>query len=129
MRSKTPELHPLTEFDYGPLFGGSERHDHARVQSTVVDADERLRWARRALLGSNLETFGAEDVRRAVVERRPHYLETGHWIGGVFRSTLFVLESHERSTHPAAKARWILRYRLSEEGQRARASLIAELRL
>jgi len=106
-----------------PLFGGPERHGHARPQSTAVDPNERIAWARRALLMSNLETFGSEDVRRMVCEMRPHFLQTGYWIGGVFRSPLFTLASHERSTREAAKARWILRYRLSDEGRAARREL------
>ena len=128
MRSKaTDGPPPSQEFEYGPLFGGSRDYVHERPQSTAVDPDERLAWARRALLLSNLETFTAETVREFVVQMRPHYVQSGRWIGHVFMNCpLFEKLSAENAKREAAAARTIWRYRLTPEGRATRRNLTSE---
>jgi len=116
------ELHPSVEFDYGPLFGGTDP-EASREQTYQVDPDERLGWARRALLMTNLVTFTADDARRAVEGMRPHYLGSGRWLGGIFQCPLFERIEPVRSTREKAKARWMWRYNLTPEGVEARRKL------
>lgn len=107
------ERHDLTE--RLPLFAGEPE-----PIVKPLDPEARLEWARRAILLSNLETFGAEDVRRCVDEMRPELLGAGLWLGFTFRHQWFAVVGHEHAQRPEAKGRWVLRYKLSDAGRNAR---------
>jgi hypothetical protein len=87
------------------------------------DQAERLAWARRALLLSNLDTFTALEAREAVESMRPDLLGSGFWLGFVFQCEFFTILNHEKSTRPKAKGRWIRRWKLSDAGIRERRAL------
>ena len=103
--------------DYGPLF---------TKQTYKLNYTKIIEWARDQLLRSDLETFTADDVRRIVETKRPHWLGSGRWIGLTFDSPLFEYVEHAPSDRPAARGRQIMRYRLTEGGQAVRARLHSE---
>ena len=88
-----------------------------------VDPEERLEWARRALLLSNLDTLTAESVREFVMEMRPELIGSGRWLGFVFRCSWFTMIRPEQATRPEARARWLWSYKLSDAGIRERQRL------
>lgn len=105
--------------DFGPLFGGKDTIEEP-ARPRAVDPDERLAWARDAILASNLETFTAEDVRRFVEEMRPELLGSGFWIASVFRCDWFRMLRIEQAEREVARRRWLWRYELTPAGQEAR---------